>query len=349
MEEILIITICLLLNALFACFEMAFVTVTKPQLRQLSKTGVRAADRILQLRENPERTLSIIQIGITLVGMVSAAVGGAGAEESFAPIFENRFGFSENAAEALAILLVVVPLTILNVVLGELVPKTIALRNPVRVSIIGARWIVLADRIFAPLVTFLEMATKSILWLLPKRKSSENVEQTAPVEIDHLSKQTQQYVLNLVGVENRRARDVMVPWEQVNVVQESDSLEQVTAAVISYGHTRLPVCREGKVIGILHTKEFIAMIATMSDDWRSMIRPAIEITEREFALRAFRLMQERRGHLAIVTAASGEPVGAVTMEDIFEEVVGDMYDEDDDGRIRKLLSSQVRFRSRNPR
>lgn len=350
MEEILIIVLCLILNGLLSCFEMAFVTVTKSQLRQLSRAGVRAADRILTLRENPERTLSIIQIGITLVGMISAAVGGAGAEESFAPIFERYFGLSENGAEAFAILAVVVPLTILSVVLGELVPKTIALRNPARISILGARWILWADRVFSPLVSFLEIATKLVLKLIPRRTgNSATVEQTAPVEIDHLSKQTQQYVLNLVGVENRRARDVMIPWSQVNVVQDSDSLEQVTASAIRYGHTRLPVCRAGRVIGILHTKEFIAMLATSTHDWHEMIRPCIEISEDELVLRALRKMQERHGHLSVVVGRDGAPIGVVTMEDIFEEVVGDLYDEDDDGRLQKLLSSQSRLRTRPPR
>lgn len=346
MAEILIIALCLILNALFACFEMAFVTVTKPQLRQLSNAGVRAADRILTLRENPERTLSVIQVGITLVGMISAAVGGAGAEETFAPVLEQSFGMSENMAEAAAILIVVLPLTVLNVVLGELVPKTIALRDPVRVSVIGARWITLADRLFSPLVSFLEKATKLFLLLLPKRKGSLAVDTPAAVEIDHLSKQTQQYVLNLVGVENRRVKDVMVPWEQVNTIQDSDPLEQVTAAVIRHGHTRLPVCREGKHIGILHTKEFIAMLATATEDWRTMVRPVIEVSESELALSALRKMQSKRSHMSIVVGTDGSPKGVVTLEDVLEEVVGEIYDEDDDGRVRKLISAQSRLRSR---
>ncbi len=171
MEEIVIIGICLVLNGLFSCFEMAFVTVTKAQLRQMAKKGTKAASRILQLRENPERTLSVIQVGITLVGMVSAAVGGAGAEEVFAPAIESAFGISENKAEAVAIALVVIPLTFLSVVLGELVPKSIALRDPRWVTVKGASWISLADKAFSPLVRVLEGSTKLIMMLFPRRKS----------------------------------------------------------------------------------------------------------------------------------------------------------------------------------
>jgi len=344
MEALIIIALCLVLNGLLACFEMAFVSVSKPQLRLMSKAGVKAAERLIILRENPERTLSVIQIGITLVGMISAAVGGAGAEETFAPRLEVSLGISERASEALAIILVVLPLTALNVVLGELVPKTIALRDPARIATLGARWIILADRVFSPLVSLLERATKLVLLLFPRRKTSSGaIDSPATVDIDHLSMQTQQYVLNLVGIENRRLKDVMVPWDQVNTVQESDSIDQVANAVIRNGHTRLPVCRDGKVIGLLHTKEFIAMLATLNEDWRNMIRPVIEVSENEFALRTLRRMQEKRSHLSIVTSPTGDPKGIVTLEDVIEEVVGDIYDEDDDDRVRKLLRGRARI------
>lgn len=345
MEEFVIVVVCLILNGLFACFEMAFVTVTKPQLRQVARSGDSAAKRILALRENPERTLSVIQIGITLVGMISAAVGGAGAEESFAPVFEQRLGLSENSAEALAIISVVVPLTLFSVVLGEIVPKTIALRDPLRISMMGAKWISGVDRVFSPLVTVLEAATKLVLNFVPKRKAV-TVDAATSVEIDHLSKQTQQYVLNLVGVETRKVKDVMVPWSQVNFLDENDDVVSVTASVIRSGHTRLPVCREGKVIGLLHTKEFIAMVATTSADWHSLVRPVIKAESGELALRVLRQMQERRSHFAIVEDAGSSLLGIVTLEDIIEEIVGELFDEDDDGRVRKVLGSQMRTRSR---
>lgn len=346
MEELVIVMVCLALNGLFSCFEMAFVTVTKPQLRQLAKEVTSPATKLLRLRENPERTLSIIQIGITLVGMVSAAVGGAGAEEFLAPFFERRFTMSENAAEGLAIAVVVLPLTILSVILGELVPKTIALRNPLRVSLLGARWIVLADRIFSPLVTFLETATKLILRLLPTRLGPDTPVDSSSLDVGSLSVPTQQYVANLAITETRRVREVMVSWPSVSKISLSDERGAVATAVIVSGHTRLLVVENHEVRGLLHTKEFIAMLATENADWHSIVRPVLFVKESEMALAALRLMQSKRTNLCVVLDDNAEPIGIVTLADIIEEVVGDIFDEDDDGRMRKMLATHAQWRKR---
>lgn len=342
MEELVVVLVCLVLNALFACFEMAFVTVTRSQLRSMVKKGNKSARNILRLRQNPERTLSVIQVGITLVGIISAAVGGAGAEEALSPKFQSLFAVSENVAEALAIFCVVVPLTVLNVVVGELVPKTIALRSPARIAVLGARWIAITDRIFSPIVWVLERLTKWVLLCIPQGKGEVATEPATAVEIEHLSRQTQQYVLNLVNVESRKAKDAMVPWNEVAAITVDDRLEAVSVAVMDSGHTRLPVLDDGRPQGILHTKEFIALAVTSSGDWKRLIRPVVKVLENEPALSALRKMQEKRTHMSIVIDTNGRPVGLLTMEDIIEEIVGEIFDEDDDGRIRRLLGSESR-------
>jgi putative hemolysin len=134
MIELAVIAACLLLNGILAGVEMAFVTIGRPRLRELARSGNRDAQSILKLRENPERTLSILQIGITLVGAIAAAVGGAGAEELLDPILMQRFAVTEETAEIIGIILVVLPITYLSVVVGELVPKALALRNPQKIS-----------------------------------------------------------------------------------------------------------------------------------------------------------------------------------------------------------------------
>ena len=336
MEEFVVVFICLALNGLFACFEMAFVTVSKSELHKAIARGSKSAKCVLAMRGNPERTLSVIQIGITLVGMISAAVGGAGAEESFSPYFESRFGVSERTAEALAILAVVIPLTILSVVIGELVPKSIALRNPLRVAMLGARWVSAIEVALAPLVTFLEGTTKFILKLLPKSRKTASTE-PASVDIDHLPKTTQKYVLNIVGIENRRVGEVMVRWPEVKFVEDGDSIKDVTAQVIASGHTRLPVVKDNKVVGIINTKEFLVLLSTAPETWHEIIRPALITNESEGALKTLRRMQAVRTRLAVIADPKGYPIGIVTLENILEEVIGDLYDEDDDGRMARVL------------
>lgn len=342
MGIVVVICVCLLINALFACFEMAFVSVTKPELK---KCNTSAARRVMRLRANPERTLSTIQIGITLVGMISAAVGGAGAEESLGPILQNYFQWTEQTAAAVAIVIVVVPLTLVSVIVGELVPKTIALRDPLRISVIAARWISIFEKCVSPIVTLLEMTTKVLLLPFPKSRRAEEIE-SPTLEIEALSHQTRQYVLNLVAVERMKARDVMVTWDKVLTVAYDMTLSDVTACTISSGHTRLPAVKDGQVIGMLHTKEFIALLSTgESGEWQKLIRPVVEASEGSLALRVLRAMQTQRSHLCVVRNKENYPVGILTVEDVLEKVVGEIFDEDDDGRVRRILSSGSRFKS----
>lgn len=343
MAEFIVVAVCLLLNALVACFEMAFVTVSKPELRALAKKGSGAAKTLLSQRENPERTLSVVQIGITMVGMISAAVGGAGAEEALAPFFENRLGLSENMAEAMAIGCVVLPLTYFSVVFGELVPKAIALRNPIGISIAGARWSKGAERVLGPFVAVLEFSTKITLALLPKHRTREEAA-PATIELETLTQQSQGYVLNLVRAETRRVNELMVPWNQVQSVDEADTPEGVMQLVLASGHTRVPVMRKGDVVGILHSKEFMAYSAAAPQPWFSLVRPVVILREDDLALRALRTLQAQRSHLGVVLARDNRPVGIVTIADIMEEVFGEVYDEDDDGRVKKLFLGNPRFR-----
>jgi len=166
MVEVIVVLMCLVLNALLSLIEMAFVSVSKPELRQLSKGGHLGAARLLKLRENPERTLSVLQIGITIVGALSAAVGGSGAKESFVPYLVENNKMTVFSAEVIGILIVVVPITYLSVVVGELVPKTIALRYPMRIAMVGARWLVWAEWLLNPFVQMLERSTQFVLKIL---------------------------------------------------------------------------------------------------------------------------------------------------------------------------------------
>ena len=169
-------------------------------------------------------------------------------------------------ADTIAIGIVVLPLTYCTVVIGELVPKTLALKHAQGVALRAAPWLSFTDKILGPLVTVLEWSTKQLLTLLtlwPKRSSQvelrESVEDT--VELGALSSQHRQYVLNLVDLETKRVQNIYLPWEQVIAVDIAHSAEDVEAVVITSGHTRLPVLEGAAVAGILNTKEFIALRA----------------------------------------------------------------------------------------
>ena len=148
---------------------MAFVTVNRQELRAKAKKS-RSARYLLKLKTNPERTLSVIQIGITLVGAIAAAVGGAGADDLLRPLLVEKYHLSIKAAEILSIAIVVLPISYLNVVVGELVPKTLALRNSMAIASATAPFLYYAEKVLSPIVSLLEVSTNFILKFITRLK-----------------------------------------------------------------------------------------------------------------------------------------------------------------------------------
>ncbi|WP_246845034.1 hemolysin family protein [Bdellovibrio sp. NC01] len=343
MTELLVVAVCLFLNMLLSGAEMAFVTVRKLQLKNISAKDKRAK-LLLQLKENPERTLSVIQIGITLVGAIAAAVGGAGAEEALTPHLVQTFALKEQTAEAISIALVVLPLSYLSVVVGELVPKTLALRNSLFISLWAARWLYWGEKILSPAVWLLEKSTHIILKIFSLTEKTETATDQ-DLEIEDLPHQTKQYVMNIVSADKTLAREVMVPWKDVVYLRKGDSIEDVETIIVNSGHTRVPVVEDGNVIGLINSKEFFVARKYKEEDpdWSSLIRPCLKFKSFEPLFRILIKMQEENSHMAVIYDRA-TVAGLVTMENIFEEIIGDIYDEDDDGYVKKLLASRARRR-----
>lgn len=341
--EIFIIATCLLINAILSATEMAFVTVSKSQLRKLAQQENRLAKMALNLKNRPERILSIIQIGITLVGAVAAAVGGAAAEENMTPIFQNAFGLTEHQSEVLAIFAIVLPLTFVNVVIGELVPKSIALRYPKKIALYSAGYLIFLNRLLSPLVSVLEKSTQAILKLLFLEFGKNTAQETQEIELDDVSHQTRSYVLNLIKTEKKTARDVMVPWKDVSFVEKSMSTHEIETTVLNSLHSRLPIVDGENIIGMIHTKELLASLRTDQTQWERIIRPALRVPAHSPIMQILLQMQEKRLHLGVVFEQM-KYVGIITLEDILEEVVGDIEDEGDDGSFDRILQKTARLR-----
>ncbi len=340
MIEILIIFICLIINAFLAGSETAFIAVNKSTLRELVKQGDSKAKQLLLLRENPERTLSIIQVGITFLGAFAAAIGGAGAEEMISPWIIATFQSNELVAEILSLVIVVIPLTYITVVIGELVPKTLALRRPLFIASIAAPWLQKISVLISPIITLFEWSTKKILDSFPQKHviSEEHAQDLTSVELNVLSAPNRQYIFNILKIEKTTVKEILQSWSQVIYVEDHQTQEQIEHTIISSAHTRLPFVKNDKVVGILNAKEFLAFQKTGEPNWQSLLRPAYNIDINMPILSALRLMQEKRLHMAIVYSGK-DKVGIVTMEAIFEEIVGDIYDDEDDGTLKRILNS----------
>jgi putative hemolysin len=339
MNELVVVVVCIAMNGLLSCMEMAFVSANRPRLRQLAAQGNTDAACVLELRANPERTLSVLQVGITALGAFAAAVSGVGMQESVTPRLESALRIEPELAEGLALALLVGPFTYVTVLIGELVPKSLALRRATSIAMRSARWLLLLDRILAPVVWLLEISTRWTLHnVLRVRRTADPRPQrgtSSSVDLDKLSTPHRQYVANLLGIERKRVEEIALSWDDVAWLSADQPAADVERLVLTSGHTRLPVLRDGEIVGLLHTKEFSALRAYGAEDWSPLVRPIVHIDAKATLLAALRALQSARSHMAVVRSGS-TPIGIVTLEDVFEEVVGDIRDEDDDGLVQRL-------------
>jgi putative hemolysin len=339
--EIIIIGICLVANAFFSAFEMAFVAISPNRLTDLTSNHKKIGKKVQSFKEKPERTLSAIQVGISLVAAIAAAVGGSGAVERLEPYFIQRFDLSPRLAESLAVIAIILPLTYLTVVFGELLPKTIALRHPARVLVYGTNILSLFERILSPLVTLLEASTSLFLKVLRIDQASETG-QSGEHSIHDLPAYHQKFVANLISLKGKRVRRAEIPKEKVITLQTSDSKEIVREKIRKAAHSRFPVLEGDRIKGLLHARIFNE-VSDSAKDWMELTRPILSVQESDEILEVFRRMQHERQHLAAVINTTNEFVGIITIEDILEEIVGDIHDLDED-HILKLLSRGTKLR-----
>ncbi len=337
MLDFVIVIFCLAVNAIFSAYEMAFVTISDEDMNDLDEHQQTIKEKLKIFKNNPERTLSVIQIGITLVGAIAAAVGGTGAVENLEPFLVDHYGISKSIAEAIAVTIVIVPLTYFSVVFGELVPKTIALRYPQEVLGLGTRVIYFVDKILSPIVSFLEKSTGLILRILRLDKEEED-EVPESVEIGNLPAYHRKYVHNLVALKSKKVKSIMISWDRASFLNFSDTDEDVKKKVREKYRSRLPVIDGDVLVGLFHVKEWNETIHGTLVPWQSILAPAFTVSSDEKILEAFLKMQEANHHLAVVTDNTGTFFGIITIEDILEQIVGSIKDDLERNRIARLLS-----------
>ena len=343
MLDFFIVILCLIINAFFSAYEMAFVTVSREELDELEESSKSILARINLFKKKPERTLSVIQIGITLVGAIAAAVGGTGAVESLEPYMVQNYGLSNSMAEAIAVVVVILPLTYFSVVFGELVPKTIALKHPLFVLRLGTTILGLIDKGLSPVVSFLEVSTNFLLKLIKLDSVAEEDESMGEtVEIGNLPQYHQKFVQNLVGMKGMRVSRSMVPWNKVAFLNFSDSEEEVRLKLSSYPHSRFPVVDGDIIVGVLFKKE-LPDSKEAHKPWQGVLRSALKIRASQKSLDAFLKMQEKQTQLAIVEDDEEKFVGIITIEDIMEKIVGDINDRSDYSQTSKMLSNRAKI------
>jgi putative hemolysin len=340
--EVLFIAILILLNGYLAGTEIAVVTARKAYIQQLAEKGRRNAKIFLKLKEEPDRFLATIQIGITSVSVLASAVGGAAAIEVIKPALQMvPIKAITVAAEPLAIGIVVVLITYFSVIFGELVPKSIALMHPEIIGLWTARTIDVFSKITAFFVKFLTFSTSLVLSPFGRKPFSERAYITEE-EVKLLIKEggkhgvfepTEEKILQSVfEFTDMSVKEVMVPDTQVVALQIDKPPHEIRTIIEEEQFSRYPVF--GKDIhdirGILHSKDFLtAFTKTGQVDIRKIIKSPYFIPETMNISLLLKEMQRRRIHMAIVVDEYGGVSGLVTIEDLIEEIVGEIRDEHD--------------------
>ncbi len=328
--ELLIVLVLVLLNGVFALSELAVVSSRRTRLKTLADRGAPGAATALALHDDPGRFISTVQVGITLVGVASGAVSGVtlGARAGAWLLW-----FGVPYAEQVGIALVVLLITYLSVIIGELVPKQLALRDPERFAARVAPVMNAISRIAAPLVFLLDVSGRVVLRLFgvgSGRNASITDEEihTLVAEAERagvIEPEEQSMIAGVMRLGDRRVRAVMTPRRNVEMVDLDKDPHTILKALRKSHHTRLPAYRGArkKVIGVLHAKDLLgAYIAGEMVDPRDFVKPAPIVPDTIEALEVLDVLKKSAAHVALVHDEYGDFEGIVTAIDILEAIVG---------------------------
>lgn len=340
LAEIAILLLLTVLNGVLAMSELAVVSARSARLRVMADKGSRGAVVALALAETPGKFLSAVQIGITLVGVLNGAFSGAtlGARLS---VVLSGLGLSPAAADALGVGAVVVVITYLSLVIGELVPKQIALRDPEAVAARVAPAMAMIARLTSPLVWLLDRSGRALLYLLGQRGEGEDTvteEEVRTVIAEAqsagvLEAEERDMISGVMRLVDRNARALMTPRPDVEVLDLADSHDEVRAMLRATRRTRLPV-RDGDeeaIVGIAMVKDLLdAFAADEAPDLRPLVIEAPVVLDTTGALDVLKAIRATRAHMALVFDEYGHFEGIVSSGDVLEAITGVLPDTLDD-------------------
>jgi len=341
LAELLVILALVLVNGFFAGAEIALVSLRKTRLRELVEEGSGAAAAAQRLRDSPERFLATVQVGITVVGATAAAFGGASFAARLEPLVAALPLVGSYAGE-ISLAVVVALVSYLSLVLGELVPKSLALRSSERYALVVSRPIWLLSQLARPLVWFLTASSNAVLRIFGDRTSFTE-SRLSPEELQQLLEEATRtgsidpdagnIASRAIDFGQLTAAEVMVPRNRVVAIDRGAKPEELRRVILEEGHSRMPVYEEtiDNVVGYISIKDVIALaweqqLIVLED----LIRPAYFVPETMDATDLLREMQSRRTAIAIVVEESGGMAGIVTTEDLAEELVGELFSEQDE-------------------
>lgn len=331
--EIAVVFVLLLANGVFAMAEIAVVSSRKGRLRHLADQGNVSARIALELAESPNRFLSTVQIGITLVGIVAGAFGGARLAAKLAgPLM--GLGMPEKYADDLAMFLVIAAITYFSLVMGELMPKRIGLSNPERIAMLVARPMNWLSKVAGPVVHFLGASTEGVLRLLgfkPEKEVAVSEDEVRVMMQEGLragsfNRVESEIVHSALELDRLQVREIMTPKPKVIWLNLREAHDLLWHKIVVSNHTHFPVYEHDRdhVVGIVSLKSIYAHLAAgLPVVLKDIMTPPLVVPETQMVLQLVETFKQTGRHIAIVTDEFGGTVGLVTLNDVMEAVVGE--------------------------
>jgi putative hemolysin len=352
--EILIIFILTLINGFFAASEIAIIAVRQTRLNELTKQGNKKAKIIKTLKNNPEEFIATVQIGISVITTVASVFAGASLSEELSPSFaSSSIPFIAQNASTISFILIVALISYMSLVLGELVPKSLALRYSERFAFFAAYPILILSRICHFLIKFLTFSSNIILkpfkdsTSFSESKLSEEEIRSMILEgrkAGTIERKEHEILENVFEFSDMTVGNIMTPSGQITAFNIEDPVETNVTRVIESEYSRLPFYKHkfDNIIGILNIKDLFAELGTGKSakdiNLHDLLHPAFYVPNTQKISSLLQKFQKNKIHMAIVANEHGEVDGLVTLEDILEEIVGDISDETDE--IRKEIVKQ---------
>lgn len=344
--ELIIVVIMLAFNAVFAAYEMGIASISSARIRILAESGRKGSVQAMFMKERMEGTLSTIQIGITVVGMIAAATGGAGIEENLSPLLQVQFGFSEKISEVLALLIFVAPLSFITITFAELTPKVFAIKNNEKVVLFLSPAMRLLFIAMYPVVIVLERTAKR----LTSSKTGMNHPDESDNKIESLrelkaavsiakgsrliGKHGEKIVLSAAQLSLRSAWEIMIPLPEVFMLWSGSSIADAFVKAHLDMHTRFPVFDTENdpqsVSGYINFKDILTApkMISQTPTLNAIKRPIKRIDSGTDLSQLLEVMVQEKNHIVVVVDKENV-LGIITMEDVLEELVGDIEDEYD--------------------
>ena len=344
LTDLLVVAVLILTSSFFAASEIALITVKRHRLTQLADEGHSGARIAKRLTEDTSRFLATITIGLTFLGFLASGVGAISLSGQVANLI-RKIPLIAGAADGIGFVLITLLIALASIIIGELVPKTLALSYPERLALLVARPISWIEKLLAPvvwavsrisgvLVSALGGTTKPQAGYLSTEELKMLVESgTVQGDIEEGEKEMIHGVIELAET---KVHEVMVPRIGIRAVEVDEPIDEVVDMIVAAGHSRVPVYRESldNILGILYVKDLLPYLKLSRNgsngiDIRALARPAVYVPETKAVGDLLREMQVQKVHIAIVVDEYGGTAGLITMEDVVEEIVGEIQDEYD--------------------